>query len=278
MEDVRLWDCRCGGRRGRHEGPRYGDGDDRARRAGGLHPYACRYLLLGAPMMADGACADARVPGVVNDASNHQEVAFPNVEMACRGYVVVAKLGALPPTVPTRRLASASPRAGIRFARPVLIGPQARKCDRSVDLIKFNGYTDLIAELDEMFDFKGGGVPPPPAAAPVASAALRCVAAAAAPVRSDPPRLATVLSASAGHTYSTPSSTVVAPPPTALPPTRARRSGLDPRVSAEEPQAPRRRFYFASSVRGEPPDGVASSRPSTSYATGCAFSLVIVAT
>jgi len=24
-----------------------------------------------------------------------------------------------------------------------------------VDLIKFNGYTDLIAELDEMFDFKG---------------------------------------------------------------------------------------------------------------------------
>ena len=34
-------------------------------------------------------------------------------------------------------------------------GPQARKRDRSVDLIKFNGYTDLIAELDEMFDFKG---------------------------------------------------------------------------------------------------------------------------
>jgi len=117
-EDVRLWDCRCGGRRGRHEGPRYGDGDDRARRTGGLHPYACRYLLLGAPMMADGACADARVPGMVNDASNHQEVAFPNAEMAWHGYVVVAKLGALPPTVPTRRLASASPRAGIRFARP----------------------------------------------------------------------------------------------------------------------------------------------------------------
>ena len=70
-EDVRLWDCRCGGRQGRHEGPRYGDGEDRARRTGGLHPYACRYLLLGAPMMANGACADAQVPGVVNNASNH---------------------------------------------------------------------------------------------------------------------------------------------------------------------------------------------------------------
>ena len=34
-------------------------------------------------------------------------------------------------------------------------GPQARKRNRSVDLTKFNGYTDLIAELDEMFDFKG---------------------------------------------------------------------------------------------------------------------------
>jgi hypothetical protein len=26
---------------------------------------------------------------------------------------------------------------------------------RSVDLTKFNGYTELIAELDEMFDFNG---------------------------------------------------------------------------------------------------------------------------
>ncbi|CAD6270306.1 unnamed protein product [Miscanthus lutarioriparius] len=77
---------------------------------------------------------------------------------------------------------------------------------------------------------EGGGVPPPLAAAPVPGAALRCVAAATALVRSDLPRLATVLSASAARTYSTPSSTVVAPPRTALPPTRARQSGLDPRA------------------------------------------------
>ena len=61
-----------------------------------------------------------------------------------------------------------------------------------------------------------------------------------------------MISASAGRTYSTSSSTVVAPPPTALPPTRARRSGLDPRVSAEEPQAPRRSgpFHFSPLLTG----------------------------
>jgi len=98
----------------------------------------------------------------------------------------------------------------------------------------------------------GGGVPPPLAAAPVPGAALRCVAAATALVRSDLPRLATVLSASAARTYSTPSSTVVAPPRTALPPTRARQSGLDLRVSAEESQAPRRSgpFHFSPLLTG----------------------------
>ena len=88
-----------------------------------LHPYACRYLLLGAPMMADGACADARVPGVVNDASYHQEVAFPNAKMTWRGYVVVAELGALPPTVPTRRLALRPRERG--FASPGRRTPHA---------------------------------------------------------------------------------------------------------------------------------------------------------
>jgi hypothetical protein len=38
---------------------------------------------------------------------------------------------------------------------PFQVHKQGMALGRSVDLTKFNGYTELVAELDEMFDFNG---------------------------------------------------------------------------------------------------------------------------
>lgn len=38
---------------------------------------------------------------------------------------------------------------------PFQVHKQGMALGRSVDLTKFNGYTELVAELDKMFDFNG---------------------------------------------------------------------------------------------------------------------------